>query len=145
MHRRRLHTYLDGLKFPEISVGIPKPLEQDQQDEEGKSAIEIKGTPVCLGVAKGTARVVINLAEAQNIQANDILVTYSTDIGWSPYFPLLSGVVTEIGGIVSHGAVVAREYGLPCIVGAHNATILFKSGDRVHLDGGKGILKRFEN
>jgi len=88
---------------------------------------------------------VINLAEAQNIQANDILITYSTDIGWSPYFPLLSGVVTEIGGIVSHGAVVAREYGLPCIVGAHNATGLFKSGDRVHLDGGKGILKRLEN
>ena len=48
----------------------------------------------------------------------DVLITISTDIGWSPYFPLLGGVVTELGGLISHGAVVAREYGLPCVVGA---------------------------
>ncbi len=60
----------------------------------------------------------------------DILITISTDIGWSPYFPLLGGVVTELGGLISHGAVVAREYGLPCVVGAVGATAAFQNGMR---------------
>ncbi len=58
----------------------------------------------------------------------DILITVSTDIGWSPYFPLLGGVATELGGLISHGAVVAREYGLPCVVGVEGATAIFKNG-----------------
>ena len=53
----------------------------------------------------------------------------STDIGWSPYFPLLGGVSTELGGLISHGAVVAREYGLPCVVGVEGATAIFKTGN----------------
>ena len=61
----------------------------------------------------------------------DILITVSTDIGWSPYFPLLGGVATELGGLISHGAVVAREYGLPCVVGVEGATSIFKNGDFV--------------
>ncbi|GBM32724.1 hypothetical protein AVEN_69630-1 [Araneus ventricosus] len=72
----------------------------------------------------------------------EILVTYSTDIGWSPYFPILGGVVTELGGLISHGAVVSREYGLPCIAGLHGATQQFKTGDYVLLDGNKGILQK---
>jgi pyruvate,water dikinase len=56
------------------------------------------------------------------------LITVSTDIGWSPYFPLLGGVATELGGLISHGAVVAREYGLPCVVGVETATAIFKNG-----------------
>uniref|UniRef100_T1J0M5 PEP-utilising enzyme mobile domain-containing protein n=1 Tax=Strigamia maritima TaxID=126957 RepID=T1J0M5_STRMM len=102
-------------------------------------------TPVCNGTVKGIARVVLNLEETKNIQPNDILITHCTDIGWSPFFPLLSGIVTEIGGIISHGAVVAREYGLPCIVGAHNATRLFKSGEYVILNGSKGTLQKLNN
>lgn len=71
------------------------------------------------------------------------MITISTDIGWSPYFPLLGGVVTELGGLISHGAVVAREYGLPCVVGAEGATTAFKSGDVVVLDGGLGTVSKF--
>lgn len=77
---------------------------------------------------KGRACVVINLEETSQILKGDILITRTTNIGWSPFFPLLSGVVTEIGGIMSHGAVIAREYGIPCIVAANNATKLFKTG-----------------
>lgn len=62
--------------------------------------------------------------------------------GWTPYFPLLGGVVTEIGGLLSHGAVVAREYGLPAIVGLPGVTEFVKSGDIVTLDGDKGLLLR---
>ncbi len=61
----------------------------------------------------------------------DVLITVSTDIGWSPYFPLLGGVVTELGGLISHGAVVAREYGLPCVVAAAGATDVFETGDTI--------------
>ena len=70
------------------------------------------------------------------------MITISTDIGWSPYFPLLGGVVTELGGLISHGAVVAREYGLPCVVGAEGATEAFKNGDIVLIDGGKGTITK---
>lgn len=63
-------------------------------------------------------------------------------LGWTPYFPLLGGVVTEVGGLLSHGAVVAREYGLPAIVGVAGVTEFVKSGDVVALDGNKGILHK---
>ena len=86
------------------------------------------GTPVCRGRYQGIARIATKLADAKCIQQGDILITISTDIGWSPYFPLLGGVVTELGGLISHGAVVAREYGLPCVVGAVGATHFFQSG-----------------
>lgn len=99
-------------------------------DFDCQGAIKIKGTPVCRGKVQGVARVMTKLEDASLIQAGDILITHSTDIGWSPYFPLLSGVVTEIGGLISHGAVVAREYGLPCVVGATGATQAFESGKR---------------
>ena len=75
----------------------------------------------------------------------DVLITISTDIGWSPYFPLLGGVVTELGGLISHGAVVAREYGLPCVVGAEGATMAFQSGDQVVIDGTLGTVSKCVN
>jgi len=81
----------------------------------------------------GRACVITDLSEAKNIQPGDILITHCTDIGWSPYFPLLAGIVTELGGLISHGAVVAREYGLPCIVGAKGATKVFQTGKISHI------------
>ncbi len=88
----------------------------------------VRGTPGCTGAYTGPARVVTRLEDARTIRRGDVLVTVSTDIGWSPYFPLLGGVATELGGLISHGAVVAREYGLPCVVGAVGATAAFKTG-----------------
>ena len=66
----------------------------------------MKGTPVYRGVVRGTARVALDLEEAKEIKCGDILITRSTDIGWSPYFPLLAGVVTELGGLISHGMMI---------------------------------------
>ena len=98
----------------------------DTSSYEGCTKIE--GTSVCGDSVLGRACVITDLSEAKIIQHGDILITYCTDIGWSPYFPLLAGIVTELGGLISHGAVVAREYGLPCIVGAKGATQVFKTG-----------------
>lgn len=68
-----------------------------------KGSRRMEGTPVSQGTAVATARVVMSLDDAHQIEKGDILITYATDIGWSPYFPLLSGIVTELGGLISHG------------------------------------------
>ncbi|XP_018493656.2 uncharacterized protein LOC100902341 [Galendromus occidentalis] len=103
-------------------------------------ARSMKGTPVSKGLVIAPARVITRLEDAHLIQKGDVLITYATDIGWSPYFPLISGIVTELGGLISHGAVVAREFGIPCIVGCHGATKLFLSGEEVILNGNQGLI-----
>ncbi|GBN38788.1 Putative phosphoenolpyruvate synthase [Araneus ventricosus] len=144
-YRRRIFPTLENYKFPEIMKGIPKPINDEEESADTYEFIAdltMKGTPVSVGVTKGYARVAISLEEASHLQPGEILITYSTDIGWSPYFPIVSGVVTELGGLISHGAVVSREYGLPCVVGLQGATKKFHTGDYVLLDGKKGILQR---
>ncbi|XP_013794711.1 uncharacterized protein LOC106478695 [Limulus polyphemus] len=141
VRRKRVHPQLDALCFPEISRGITKPVNQTSRQEQNSSSAYLSGTPASKGIARGPIRIVTSLEQAEEIQAGDILVTYSTDIGWSPYFPLLSGIATELGGLISHGVVVAREYGIPCVVGLHGATSYFKSGEMAQLDGNVGRLQ----
>ncbi|GFR12159.1 putative phosphoenolpyruvate synthase, partial [Trichonephila clavata] len=142
-HRRRRYPVLNKYIFPELAKGYPKPVNINPKIEiSDADNFSMKGIPVSQGVAKGTVRVALDLKEASLLQPGEILVTYCTDIGWSPYFPILGGVVTELGGLISHGAVVSREYGLPCIAGLHGATLHFKTGDYALLDGNKGILQR---
>ncbi|GIY36260.1 acetoacetyl-CoA synthetase [Caerostris darwini] len=145
IHRKKLFPILDQYIFPEISKGIPKPLNYEEESSDSYEFIAdltMKGVPVSQGMTKGFARVAMSLEEAAHLKSGEILITYSTDIGWSPYFPIISGVVTELGGLISHGAVVSREYGLPCVVGLQGACKRFRTGDYVLLDGKKGILQR---
>lgn len=86
---------------------------------------------MCGGEVTGRACVITHIDDAKEIRPGDVLITKSTDIGWTPYFSILFGVVTEIGGIISHGSVVAREFNLPCIIGATNATKVFKTGNTI--------------
>lgn len=144
IRRKKQNPQLDNLRYPGISIGLPKPISVTNSAEissEGPDLV-ITGTPVCQGVVTAKARVVTKLAEASTIKNGDVLVTICTDVGWTPYFPLLSGVITEIGGLISHGAVVAREYGLPCVVGATDATQLLKSGDNIVLNATEGTITR---
>lgn len=106
--------------------------------------IRISGTPVCSGKVKARVCVAMTLEEAEQLRPGDILITYSTDIGWSPYFPMLAGLATEIGGLISHGAVIAREYGLPCLIDVEGAGKLFKTGDTVLLDTELGQIIKVE-
>lgn len=114
--------------------------QNNEQDIVGSNLEKVTGTPVCEGRVTGRACVVNSFSEVSKIKAGDILITYCTDIAWSPYFPILSGVVTELGGLISHGAVVAREYGLPCIVGATNATKIIKDGEQILMDANAGVI-----
>src|SRR5213079_3252204 len=85
------------------------------------------GLPVSAGVIEGRARVILDMAQA-DLQAGDILVTAYTDPSWTPLFVAITGLVTEVGGLMTHGAVIAREYGLPAVVGVEHATRLIRDG-----------------
>eukprot|EP00058_Branchiostoma_floridae_P026948 XP_002612439.1 hypothetical protein BRAFLDRAFT_121021 [Branchiostoma floridae] len=141
LRRRRILPKQMSLKFPEICRGHPEPIEVGVLNVSG-SDLMLKGMPVSHGTVTAPARVVTRLEDAGTIQAGEILIVQSTDIGWSPYFPLLSGLVTELGGLISHGAVVAREYGLPCVVSVKNATAMFQTGDMVLLNGTEGSVRK---
>ncbi|GLV64667.1 phosphoenolpyruvate synthase [Bacillus mycoides] len=100
----------------------------------------IVGLPVSSGVIEGRARVILNMEDA-NLEDGDILVTAFTDPGWTPLFVSIKGLVTEVGGLMTHGAVIAREYGLPAVVGVENATKLIKEGQRIRVHGTEGYIE----
>jgi pyruvate,water dikinase len=97
------------------------------------------GLPVSSGVIEGRARVILNMGEA-DLEVGDILVTSFTDPSWTPLFVSIKGLVTEVGGLMTHGAVIAREYGLPAVVGVENATKLIKDGQRIRVHGTEGYV-----
>ncbi|MGW3612377.1 rifamycin-inactivating phosphotransferase [Micromonospora sp. NPDC005163] len=98
------------------------------------------GLPVSGGIVEGRARVILDLAEAA-LEPGDILVTAYTDPSWSPLFVAIEGLVTEVGGLMTHGAVIAREYGLPAVVGVANATRLIRDGQRIRVHGTDGYVE----
>ncbi|KJS13515.1 MAG: phosphoenolpyruvate synthase [Peptococcaceae bacterium BRH_c8a] len=103
----------------------------------------LAGSPVSAGTVEGRARVIMKLEEA-NMEKGDILVAPYTDPGWTPLFPLAAGLVTEVGGLMTHGAVVAREYGIPAVVAVENATKILKDGQYIRVDGTKGFVEVLE-
>ncbi len=140
--RRVLYDQQRRLRYPLLSVGAPAPL----GDESERAAAEtvggvLRGNPVSPGRVRGRARVVRSLEQAETIQPGEILVTEVTDVGWSPYFRLIAGLATEVGSPISHGAVVAREYGLPAVVNLAGACHAVASGRLVELDGEAGTLR----
>lgn len=100
----------------------------------------LSGSPVSAGVVEGRARVILHLEEAK-MDRGDILVAPYTDPSWTPLFTLAAGLVTEVGGLMTHGAVVAREYGIPAVVGVENATRIIKDGQQIQVDGTQGFVK----
>jgi phosphoenolpyruvate synthase/pyruvate phosphate dikinase len=100
----------------------------------------IAGLAVSSGVIEGRARVILSMEDA-DIGDNDILVTSFTDPSWTPLFVSIKGLVTEVGGLMTHGAVIAREYGLPAVVGVENATRLIQDGQRIRVNGTEGYVE----
>jgi pyruvate,water dikinase len=98
------------------------------------------GLPVSAGTAEGRARVILDMAEA-DLEAGDILVTTYTDPSWTPAFVAIKALVTEVGGLMTHGAVIAREYGLPAVVGVEHATQLIRDGQRIRVHGTDGYIE----
>ncbi|MDR2976060.1 MAG: hypothetical protein LBV19_01940 [Streptococcaceae bacterium] len=102
---------------------------------------DLKGVGANPGTAVGRARLILEVKDLHQIKNGDILVTRYTDTGWTSKFPVLKGLVTEHGGTLCHASIVAREYGLPCIVSCAGATQRIKDGDLISIDGASGIIK----
>ncbi len=111
-----------------------------QYKRENLPAQAIVGLPVSSGVTEGRARVILNMEDA-DLEDGDILVTSFTDPSWTPLFVSIKGLVTEVGGLMTHGAVIAREYGLPAVVGVENAAKLIKDGQRIRVNGTEGYVE----
>ncbi len=102
------------------------------------------GSPVSPGVVEGSVRVVFDPRTA-NLLPGEIMVCPGTDPSWTPLFLTAGGLIMEVGGMMTHGGVVAREYGIPAIVGVTDATSRLKTGQRIRLDGSSGIIQCLDN
>ncbi|MCM3762885.1 phosphoenolpyruvate synthase [Alkalihalobacillus oceani] len=137
--RKKDYIHFEKLTPPRIltSAGFVPPVRYSTKDiPEGA----LSGIPVSSGIVEGRARVILSVEEAQ-LEKGDILITQFTDPSWTPLFVTISGLVTEVGGFTTHGAVITREYGLPGVVGVENATKLIKDGQRIRVDGTKGYIE----
>ena len=114
--------------------------EVEAREPVGQHSV-IKGMPGSVGQVEGLVRRVDKVEDANQLQQCEILVTSQTHIGWTPYFPRLAAVITDVGAPLSHAAIVARELGIPAVVGCREATLKLKTGDRVRVDGGRGIVE----
>jgi pyruvate,water dikinase len=113
----------------------------DERAQTAKPDDTITGFPGAAGVVEGTARVLRTPEEAARLGDGEILVTTVTNIGWTLVFPRAAAVVTDVGAPLSHAAIVARELGIPAVVGCGNATMRLHSGDRVRVDGSHGTVE----
>ncbi len=140
-----IRTRKDEYKFYE-KLTPPRVITSDgeiiagEYKRENLPAEAIVGLAVSSGVIEGRARVILNMEDA-DIEDGDILVTSFTDPSWTPLFVSIKGLVTEVGGLMTHGAVIAREYGLPAVVGVENATELIKDGQRIRVHGTEGYVE----
>ncbi len=96
--------------------------------------------PVSPGRIIGKARVILQADVSEHVQPGEVLVAPYTDPGWTPYFLAAAGIVVDLGGLLSHGSVVAREYGLPAVVNVGPATQLIRTGQRLEVDGNRGTV-----
>jgi len=105
----------------------------------------LKGVGCCAGRVTAKARVLAALAESDRLMPGEILVTRFTDPAWTPTMGLVAGLITEVGGLLSHGAVIAREYGLPAVLNVHGATEIIQTGQVLEIDGGQGTVRIVEH
>lgn len=137
--RRQALAFQDALEFNDISVGRPRPAIAPPHVADGDTIV---GRPAGRGSVEGVVRVAKSVHDARGVEPGEILVAPVTDVGWTPYFTVIAALVTDIGSSVSHGAVVAREYGLPCVVNTLVGTQALRTGDRVRVDGDRGVVTR---
>ena len=134
--KAEFHLYRDILP-PKFLRGN---VEFDDTVIQSKDSARIAGTSASPGVVSGTIRVVGRIEDLPQVREGEIMVTSNTDPGWTAIFPKLGGLITETGGILSHGAVVSREYGIPAVTAVKDATAIFRTGQTVTLDGNDGTI-----
>jgi pyruvate,water dikinase len=133
---------------PDVIRGLGEltltPAERASSGREGRDDHVLRGLPISTGVAEGPVRLIRDPMDAAHVQRGDIIVTTAIDPGLAPVFSLAAGLVAEMGGVLSHGAIIAREYGLPTVANVTGATRLLHEEERIIVDGGRGAVRRVE-
>lgn len=136
--RRERRAYHATVELSTGFTGTPVPVHRCEQTP--MSGTRLIGKAASSGVAEGVARVITDPTRGENVQPGEILVCRTTDPSWAPQFALADGLVIEIGGPTSHGAIVARELGVPCVIGVGDVSRLVETGDLIHVDGTTGVV-----
>ena len=124
-------------KFPDHQLRVP---DDGRREEQG----EIAGELISPGVVQGKVKV-LHRPDEKPVLPGEVLVARATDPGWTPLFLNASGIILEVGGLLQHGALVAREYGKPCVAGIEGATSILHDGQVVEIDGASGIVRLVQN
>jgi pyruvate,water dikinase len=143
--RRKAHAELSAVKPPDrITLPSGAYLPPSWREDSGdvvSGAEQMTGVGACGGSVTGSAAVLTDVVECGVLKPGDILVTRQTDPGWGPAFLLIRGLVLERGGMLSHGAILAREYGIPTVVGVPGAVARIRTGQTLHVDGDRGVIR----
>ncbi|MDQ1913855.1 phosphoenolpyruvate synthase [Paenibacillus sp. GD4] len=137
--RKRQHEFHQKLKSPRVITSEGEIVTGKRRDVKAPEGA-LLGTPVSAGVVEGVARIILQPEEAK-LNPGEILVAPFTDPGWTPLFTSIVGLVTEVGGMMTHGSVIAREYGIPAVVGIERATELIQDGAYIRVDGTSGFVQ----
>lgn len=153
--KKTYNRYLEYPAFPNVILGRFDPdswtedparrcdfFTSDHETGKGDLSCDVKGFPGAAGVVKGKVRVITSPDRIDQVEKGEILVTVATNIGWTLVFPKVSAIITDIGAPLSHAAIVAREFGIPAVVGCGNATTLLRTGDIVEVDGSRGTVTK---
>jgi len=137
--RKEKYKTYKSLKLPKIITDVDN-IPESEPAETAPHDSTLKGTGVSHGKIEGIARVINSIDEISRIKPGEILVTDHTDPGWTLIFPTVKGIITNTGGLLSHAAIIAREYGLPAVVNVKNATKIIPDGQKIMLNGDNGII-----
>jgi pyruvate,water dikinase len=137
-YRRRLRDEHRAKELPITFTGMPEPIVAGAVATDGDN--EVRGLSGAVGIVEGRARVILDPATADPLDEGEVLVCRFTDPSWTPLFLLASALVIDIGASASHGAIVARELGIPCVIGTGDGTRRITTGDLLKVDGSTGVV-----
>jgi pyruvate,water dikinase len=138
--KRRLEIFkkYENVLPPKFLIGLKEFDDVQQYDDECDI---YEGIPASYGIITGPVHIINNISQISTVQSGEILIVPRTDPGWTPIFSKIGGLITETGGILSHGAVISREYGIPAVTNIPNATKIFCNNQIISLNGYNGIIK----
>jgi pyruvate,water dikinase len=139
--RRAQYERNKSITPPKVVIGRFDPDKHVREPEMADAGLDVlHGVAASAGIATGAARVILRADTDEQVQAGEILVAPFTDPGWTPYFVPAAGIVTEQGGLLSHGSIIAREYGIPAVVNVPAATRIIRTGQKLRVDGNRGVV-----
>jgi pyruvate,water dikinase len=140
VERKAIYDRYSTLEIPASWTGNPKPVLAEKPRAEQQTHSAISGIGAGAGIVEGRVQLVLHHGAAEPMEPGDILVTHTTDPSWGPFFVVAGAVVIDIGGQMSHGAIIARELGIPCVINTGDGTKRLRTGDWVRVDGTAGVV-----